>query len=209
MLKCIQAYVTRRCVLAIAAASSWGALHAESARPVVIVQTSKGAIRIELYPALAPRTVANFLTYVDSGFYDGTIFHRVIEKFVVQGGGYTPELAAKPTLKPVRIETKNGMRNERGTVAMARRTGKDTATSEFFVNLKDNVSLDRRASRFGYTVFGRVVEGMDVVDRISRVQTGLRGKMRDVPILPVLLESVRMENRLPAGTPSGIPAERR
>ena len=166
---------------------------AEEPRPIVALQTSMGVVRAELYPEIAPKTVANFLAYVNSGFYDDTVFHRVIEGFVVQGGGFTPELIPKPTLKPVHIETKNGMSNERGTVAMARQMGRDTATSQFFVNLKPNTTLDRGALQFGYTVFGRVIEGMDVVDRISRVQTSRRGRMQDVPILPVFLETARME----------------
>ncbi|MYB54038.1 MAG: peptidylprolyl isomerase A [Acidobacteriia bacterium] len=165
----------------------------EEPRPVVALQTSMGVVRAELYPEVAPKTVANFLVYVNSGFYDDTVFHRVIEGFVVQGGGFTPELIPKPTRKPVRIETKNGMSNERGTVAMARQMGKDTASSQFFINLKPNTTLDRGALRFGYTVFGRVIEGMDVVDRISRVQTSRRGRMHDVPILPVFLETARVE----------------
>ena len=150
-----------------------------------------GMVRVELYPDAAPKTVANFLAYVDAGFYDDTVFHRVIEGFVVQGGGFTPELDPKPTGEPVQIETKGGLRNERGTLAMARQAGKDTATSQFFVNLSPNTMLDRDALRFGYTVFGRVIEGMDVVDRISRVQTSRRGLMQDVPILPVFLKSAR------------------
>ena len=173
------------------------------------MRTSKGGIRIELYAEIAPRTVENFLAYVGAGFYDGTVFHRVIEGFVVQGGGYTPQLVPKPTFKPVRIETKNGLLNERGTVAMARQGGKDTATSQFFFNLQDNARLDRSGRQFGYTVFGRVLAGMDVVDRIARVQTGLRGPMRDVPILPVYLESARVEGRPAEPAPSGPPAERR
>ena len=161
---------------------------AEEANPVVVLETSKGAIKIELYTAEAPLTVANFLTYVDAGFYDDTVFHRVIPKFVVQGGGFTPELDYKPTLEPVTIETKNGLMNDRGTVAMARMDGKDTATSQFFINLDNNEELNRSAHAYGYTVFGRVLEGMEVVDRIARVQTSNRGQMRDVPILPVFLE---------------------
>ena len=152
-----------------------------------------GDVRIELYPESAPRTVANFLAYVNSGFFDDTVFHRVIEDFVVQGGGFTPEMQLKPTAKPVRAETKNGLANERGTVAMARDLGRDTATSQFFFNLKDNEALDRDTRSFGYTVFGRVIEGMDVVDRISRVQTSRRGRMEDVPILPVFLDRARVE----------------
>ena len=164
------------------------------------LRTSRGDIEVELYPETAPKTVANFLAYVNAGYYDDTIFHRVIGDFVVQGGGFTPELELKPTGKPVRIETKNGMRNERGTIAMARQWGKDTATSQFFFNLKDNATLDRRAMQFGYTVFGRVVSGMDVVDRISRVQTSRRGPMEDVPILPVFLETARLQGARAEGT---------
>ncbi len=152
-----------------------------------------GAVRIELYAEEASQTVKNFLTYVNSGFYDDTIFHRVIESFVVQGGGFTPELRLKPTSKPVRIETKNGLQNVRGAVAMARQWGKDSATSQFYINLKDNADLNRGARSLGYTVFGRVIEGMEVVDCISRVQTSRRGSMEDVPILPVFLETVRLE----------------
>ncbi len=152
-----------------------------------------GDMRIELLPEVAPKTVANFLEYVRAGFYDDTIFHRVIDGFVVQGGGFTPELVQKPTRKPVRIENKNGVRNDRGTVAMARQAGRNTATSQFFVNLRPNAVLDRSAKGFGYTVFGRVVQGMDVVDRIARVQTSRRGPMQDVPILPVFLETVRLD----------------
>ena len=166
---------------------------ANEPRPVVSLKTSMGVVRVELYSDVVPKTVANFLAYVNSGFYDDTVFHRVIEGFVVQGGGFTPELTLKPTRKPVRIETQAGLSNERGTVAMARQMGKDTATSQFFVNLKPNAMLDRAALRFGYTVFGRVIEGMEVVDRISRVQTSRRGPMQDVPILPVFLEAARVE----------------
>ena len=162
-------------------------------KPIVVMETSKGVIRMELYPEHAPRTVQNFLGYVNSGYYDDTVFHRVIEKFVVQGGGFTPELELKPTMKPVRIETKNGLQNERGSLAMARQWQKDSATSQFFFNLKDNANLDRAVSKHGYTVFGRVIEGMEVVDRISAVQTSRRGMMEDVPILPVILETARLE----------------
>ena len=165
----------------------------DGSQPVVAIETSMGLVRIELNPQAAPRTVANFLAYVNSGFFDDTVFHRVIEGFVVQGGGFTPDLQWKPTSKPVRAETKNGLANDRGTVAMARDMGRGTATSQFFFNLKDNQELDRDGQSFGYTVFGRVIEGMDVVDRLSRVQTSRRGRMEDVPILPVFLERARVE----------------
>ena len=183
------------CRSLLAAVGCAAVLFAQSpeSRPVVAVETSKGTFRIELYPDIAPRTVDNFLSYVNSGFYDDTVFHRVIEGFVVQGGGFTPELRPKPTGEPVRIETKKGMLNVRGSVAMARGWGKDTATSQFFVNLNDNANLDRGTRQFGYTVFGKVLDGMDVVDRIASVQTSRRGPMQDVPILPVFLESARVE----------------
>lgn len=161
---------------------------ADPVGPVVVIETSKGVVKLALFPEQAPKTVDNFLTYVDAGYYDDTVFHRVIEKFVVQGGGFTPELELKPTLPPVPIETKNGLTNDRGTVAMARQWDQNSATSQFFINLGDNEKLNRTAHNYGYTVFGRVIEGMDVIDRIARVQTSNRGQMRDVPILPVFLE---------------------
>jgi cyclophilin family peptidyl-prolyl cis-trans isomerase len=179
------------CLALLAAAS---ALAQE--RPIVVIETSKGAIKIELLPESAPKTVANFLRYVDSGFYDDTVFHRVIRKFVVQGGGFTPELELKPTFPPTPIETKNGLPNERGTVAMARMDAKDSATSQLFINLANNETLNRSAFSFGYTVFGRVIEGMEVVDAIANVQTSKRGPMDDVPILPVFLDHAY---RAPAG----------
>jgi peptidyl-prolyl cis-trans isomerase A (cyclophilin A) len=159
--------------------------------PLVILETSKGAIKIELFPAQAPKTVENFLRYVDAGFYADTVFHRVIRGFVVQGGGFTPDLELKPTLPPVRIESRNGLENARGSVAMARSLDRDSATSQFFINLSDNQQLNRSAKNFGYTVFGRVIEGMEVVDRIAAVQTSRRGEMDDVPIIPVFLEAAR------------------
>jgi peptidyl-prolyl cis-trans isomerase A (cyclophilin A) len=163
---------------------------AASAEPplTVVLETSKGTIEMELFPDAAPKTVENFLRYVDSGFYDDTIFHRVIPKFVVQGGGFTPELDLKPTFAAVPIETKNGLTNDRGTVAMARMDNKDSASSQFFINLADNDRLNRSGFSFGYTVFGRVVSGMEVVDAIAQVQTSRRGPMENVPILPVFLD---------------------
>jgi cyclophilin family peptidyl-prolyl cis-trans isomerase len=159
--------------------------------PVVILETSKGVIKIELFLRETPKTVENFLRYVDSGFYADTVFHRVIRRFVVQGGGFTPELELKPTLPPVPIESRNDLENKRGSVAMARSLERDSATSQFFINLSDNEQLDRSPHGFGYTVFGRVIEGMEVVDRIAAVQTSRRGEMEDVPIIPVFLESAR------------------
>ncbi len=157
-------------------------------KPKVVLETSKGSFTIELFPNDAPLTVENFLRYVDSGFYTDTVFHRVIPKFVVQGGGFTPELQLKPTFDAVPVETKNGLENVRGTVAMARQDDRNSATSQFFINLDDNDRLNRSVHGFGYTVFGRVTEGMDVIDAIARVQTSKRGMMDDVPILPVFLD---------------------
>jgi len=170
-------------------------LWAETSASLVVLETSKGEVKIELLSEQAPKTTANFLTYVDAGYYDDTVFHRVIEGFVVQGGGFTPELDLKPTLEPVPIETKNGLTNDRGTVAMARQWDQDSATSQFFFNLSDNEKLNRTAHNYGYTVFGRVIEGMEVIDRIARVQTSTRGQMRDVPILPVFLERAYRADR--------------
>lgn len=163
----------------------------EASRPIVEIKTIKGAITIELYSDLTPATVDNFLKYVDAKFYDDTIFHRVIAGFVIQGGGFTPELEMLPTLPPIKIESNKDLANVRGTVAMARMDDKDSASSQFFINVDDNSQLDRTARSFGYTVFGEVVEGMDVALRISNVQTSSRGRMKDVPILPVIIESVR------------------
>jgi cyclophilin family peptidyl-prolyl cis-trans isomerase len=154
------------------------------AAETVVMETSLGAITIELYPDKAPETVRNFLAYVDEGFYNGTIFHRVIPGFVIQGGGFTPGMRKKPTHAPIRNEAANGLANLRGTLSMARTGVIDSATSQFFINLRDNRSLDHRGnspSAFGYAVFGRVVDGMDVVDRIAAVPTGRMGRYRDVP----------------------------
>jgi peptidyl-prolyl cis-trans isomerase A (cyclophilin A) len=155
---------------------------------IVVLETSKGVIEMELYSDAAPTTVNNFLAYVEAGFYDDTVFHRVVRGFVVQGGGFTPELDEKPTLKPIRIENKTELLNLRSTVAMARGQDRNSATSQFFFNVGDNSKLDRSSGQHGYAVFGRVVSGMDVVDTIADVQTSSRGRMTDVPILPVFLD---------------------
>lgn len=144
----------------------------------LVFKTSHGDFTVELYPDEAPGTVENFLRYVDEGFYDGTIFHRVIPDFVIQGGGFTPELERKPTHDPIRNEAGNGLSNEMGTLSMARTSDPHSATSQFFVNLGDNTPLD---AGDGYAVFGRVVEGMEVVEAIADLPTGVRGGMRDVP----------------------------
>ena len=156
--------------------------------PKIVVKTSLGDVTLELDAARAPITVSNFLAYVDAKFYDGTIFHRVIEKFMIQGGGFTPDMNQKTTRAPIKNEADNGLRNERGTIAMARTMVVDSATAQFFINHADNVFLDHKAPtprEFGYAVFGRVTEGMDVVDKIARTPTGNRSGHQNVPATPV------------------------
>jgi peptidyl-prolyl cis-trans isomerase B (cyclophilin B) len=163
--------------------------------PVVEVATNHGTFVITLSPATAPNSVENFLRYVDAKHYDGTIFHRVIPTFMVQGGGYDQRLDRKPTLPPVRNEADNGIPNTRGTVAMARTSDPHSATAQFFVNVADNAFLDHTAKHdqgWGYAVFGRVTEGMDVVDKIKAVKTGAMGPFaKDAPLEPVVITHVR------------------
>lgn len=166
--------------------------------PVVVMKTSKGAVEIELYPGKAPVTVENFLKYVDDGFYDGTVFHRVISNFMIQGGGMTPDLAKKETRGAIENEATNGLANEVGTIAMARLPAPDSATAQFFINTKDNAFLNHvpdNPRQYGYAVFGKVVSGMDVVRSIEGVATGNRRApggmtMGDVPTEAVLIESI-------------------
>lgn len=156
--------------------------------------TNLGDIDIELFADDAPISTQNFLSYVDEGFFDGTVFHRVIPGFVVQGGGMTADMQQKRTRAPIRNEADNGVRNSRGTLSMARTNDINSATSQFFINLADNAFLDHKPGNFGYAVFGRVVAGMDVVDRIAAVKTGRRGMHEDVPAEPVVVtEAKRIE----------------
>lgn len=161
----------------------------------VKLQTSMGDMVIELAPDKAPKTVANFLQYVRAGQYDGTIFHRVIEDFMIQGGGMLPDLKEKPTRVPIALESRNGLSNVRGSVAMARTMVPDSATAQFFINVKDNTFLDQPNSRDGngYAVFGKVVSGMDVVDKIRQVPTGNKGPHQNVPLQPVLINKATVE----------------
>jgi cyclophilin family peptidyl-prolyl cis-trans isomerase len=156
---------------------------------MVVLETSHGTIKIEVDPDQAPVTVENFLQYVDDGFYAGTIFHRVIPGFMIQGGGFDPQMQEKATNPPIKNEADNGLKNLRGTLSMARTQVKDSATSQFFINLKDNDFLDHGARDSGYAVFARVVEGMDVVEAIAGVKTGNHGPHGDVPVDPVVIES--------------------
>lgn len=177
---------------------------ATAAEPRVELKTSMGAIIIELNPERAPATVQNFLQYVKDGHYDGTLFHRVIPKFMIQAGGFTPEFKEKPTRPPVRNEAGNGLKNTAGTVAMARRGDPHSATAQFFINVADNPFLDFRyptQQGYGYSVFGRVVDGMDVVRRIAGVATGAGpGAHRDVPLQPVVIERARVLDASDSGT---------
>lgn len=164
----------------------------EQANPVAVIHTSLGDIRLELFTDEAPVTVDNFTAYAEDGFYDGTVFHRVISHFMIQGGGMTPDLKAKPTGEPIKNEAANGISNTRGTIAMARTSMPDSATSQFFINVQDNPSLDRNPTSAGYTVFGKVIEGMEVVDEIRFVETTSQPPYHDVPVEPVIIESVEI-----------------
>ena len=165
--------------------------------PNVLFDTTEGEILIELYPDKAPETVANFLKYVDEGFYKNTIFHRVIKGFMIQGGGLTMKMEEKPTSAPVKNEADNGLKNDRGTIAMARTMDPHSATAQFFINLVDNDFLNHTAPTmqgWGYCVFGKVVDGMDVVDKIGKTKTGSRPPYDDVPLDSVLInEASRFE----------------
>ena len=185
----------KRIFLLALTAAAFAALPAQADNTVVVMETSKGTIKIELFDDKAPVTVKNFLSYVDDKFYDGTIFHRVMGKenserdFMIQGGGYEPGMKEKKTKEPIKNEAGNGVSNTRGTLAMARTNDPDSATAQFFINVVDNKFLDRSARGAGYAVFGKVIEGMDVVDKISRVET--TGPPRDSPAEPVTIKSIR------------------
>ncbi|GLU31550.1 peptidylprolyl isomerase [Trinickia caryophylli] len=167
-----------------------------SANPQVLLTTTDGDIRVELYPDKAPKTVANFLDYVKSGQYSGTIFHRVIRGFMIQGGGYTASYQEKPTRAPIPIESRNGLKNAAGTIAMARTSDPNSATAQFFINTVDNAGLDYpNPDGYGYAVFGKVVSGMDVVKKIEATPTTTRGPMADVPQKPIVIESARIVSK--------------
>jgi cyclophilin family peptidyl-prolyl cis-trans isomerase len=166
----------------------------DESNPVVVMETSEGTLKIELWADKAPVTVKNFLRYVDEGFYDGTIFHRVIKDFMVQGGGLGPDMKAKKTRDPIQNEASPELKNNRGTVAMARTNLINSATSQFFINVVDNDFLNhtnKTPAGYGYAVFGEVIEGMDVVDKIRDVQTGSFGQHQDVPVKTVTIQRVR------------------
>lgn len=162
----------------------------------VRIQTSFGAIIVELDPQRAPKTVNNFVSYVRDGFYDGTLFHRVMDGFMIQGGGFLPGMTQKPTRTPIENEAKNGLRNERGAIAMARTSDPNSATAQFFINVVDNDFLNYTAetpSGWGYCVFGKVVDGLTVVDRIKGVPTGTRAGHKNVPLSDVVIERMEVQ----------------
>ncbi|HWI40697.1 MAG TPA: peptidylprolyl isomerase [Verrucomicrobiae bacterium] len=184
--------------LVLAAAAPAGAAEkvAEkaAANPVVVMETTLGKIRLELFPKEAPLSVKNFLEYVNSGYYNGTIFHRVIPGFMAQGGGFTESVVPKGnTNPPIKNEGGNGLKNDRGTIAMARTSFPDSATSQFFINVVNNENLNRpKPDGFGYAVFGKVVEGMEVVDKIVNTPTGVKNGMPNVPVQTVVIKSVKV-----------------
>ncbi len=173
--------------------------------PVVVFETSLGVIKVALNPDKAPKTVTNFLGYVKKGHYDGTIFHRVIPGFMVQGGGMLPDMTEKPAETKVQNEAKNGLRNKRGTIAMARTSDPHSASAQFFINVKDNAGLDFGVSPdgWGYAVFGEVTEGLEVVDQIVASRTTSKGPYQDVPVTPIVIKNARVEGgAAPAARPA-------
>ncbi|WP_341675173.1 peptidylprolyl isomerase [Niveibacterium sp. SC-1] len=178
-----------------AASAGGSAGGAVGGNPRVKFETSMGDIVLELYPAQAPKTVANFLAYVDAGFYDNTIFHRIIKGFVVQGGGFDGAMKEKTTRAPVENEAKNGLKNAAGTISMARTSDPHSATSQFFLNLRDNTSLDYPSfDNWGYAVFGKIVEGREVLAKMGEVPTGVSKGMQDVPQTAVVLKKAQRLN---------------
>lgn len=187
----------KRTLLSLLATASLTLAAAQANAADVVLHTNHGPIAIELFQEQAPKSVDNFLTYVEEGHYDGTLFHRVIDGFMIQGGGFDEDFNQKPTHASIANEADNGLRNERGTLAMARTGDPHSATSQFFINVNDNAFLDHQGTHsgqaWGYTVFGRVVEGMDVVDTIKRVPTTHRGPFQDVPREPVIIERAEVQ----------------
>jgi len=180
-------------LLLFLAAYAAPAARAEGKNPMVLISTSMGDIKVELNEEKAPVTVKNFLAYVNDKFYDGTVFHRVIPDFMIQGGGFDKDMNQKATKAPIKNEAGNGLKNEVGTIAMARTNVVDSATAQFFINVKDNTFLNHRdesAGGFGYAVFGKVVDGLDVVHKIEHVATTTKGVNQNVPTEPVIIKSI-------------------
>ena len=190
-------YVNLLCILALTLlffVPADTAAEEEGNNPMVEMDTNLGTMTIELYPDKAPISVKNFLEYVNKKFYDGTIFHRVMPNFMIQGGGFTPDMMKKATGAPIKNEANNGLSNLKGTIAMARTSEINSATCQFFINVKDNTGLDYRgesSQEYGYAVFGKVTEGMDTVEKIRNVNTTTKGAYQNVPVKPVIIKSVR------------------
>lgn len=183
----------RLSLLALVALAALGP--AAGAEPTKVkVETSSGEFVVQLDAERAPISAANFLEYARAGFYDGTIFHRIVPGFVIQGGGYTPDLTAKPPRPPIANEAGNGLTNRRGSVAMARTGDPHSADAQFYINLADNLALDPKPTRWGYAVFGEVVQGLEVVDKIGNQVTGNKGGMQDVPMEDVVIRKVTVLN---------------
>jgi peptidyl-prolyl cis-trans isomerase A (cyclophilin A) len=195
-------------IAALAVAVAGAAMAQTAAPPVVIIETSMGSITVELNPEKAPKTVANFLSYVKEDFYRGLTFHRVIPGFMIQGGGFTPDMTKKPTPRPpISNEAANGLKNVRGAISMARTMVVDSATSQFFICLADKPALDHRGETpdtFGYAVFGQVTAGMEVVDKIAETGTGTKGTYQNVPLVPVVIKTIRLKGA-PAAAPKPKP----
>ncbi len=186
----------KRALLAVALAAQ---AFVAAAAPQVELKTTAGTIVVDLNGEKAPKTVANFVEYVKAGHYNGVIFHRVIDGFMIQGGGFTPDMKEKPTRTPIQSESKNGLKNDAGTLAMARTQDPHSASAQFFINLVDNAPLNYPSpDGWGYTVFGKVVSGMDVVRKIGQTATGNRGFYRDVPLEPIVIQSARVLPDAPA-----------
>jgi len=184
---------TRRVFISLTLAGAWGLSAYAQAATSVQFQTSAGDFVIELNAEKAPKTVENFLQYVNDKHYEGTIFHRVIDGFMVQGGGFTAAMAQKPTRGPIPLEASNGLRNDRGTIAMARSGNPNSATSQFFINVVDNAGLNApQPDGFGYAVFGKVSSGMETIDKIRMLPTGNKSGMQNVPLTPITINSVRI-----------------
>ncbi|MBN2684625.1 MAG: peptidyl-prolyl cis-trans isomerase [Pontiellaceae bacterium] len=188
MLKCLFFLVAAAAVIG---GSSSEPVKEERNVVMILMKTSEGDIKLELDPEKAPKTVENFVSYVEEGHYDGTIFHRVIDNFMIQGGGFTEAMKQKPAPRTVENEAKNGLKNVVGSIAMARTPDPHSASAQFFINVRDNAFLDYPGQDgWGYCVFGKVVEGMDIVNKIKGVQTGIKAGMQDVPVEPIIIESV-------------------
>jgi peptidyl-prolyl cis-trans isomerase A (cyclophilin A) len=192
---------------ALAAAAAAPAWAQTAAAPRVLLSTSEGDITLELDAMRAPKTVENFLAYVRAGHYEGTIFHRVISNFMIQGGGFTADLKQKPTRAPIPIESRNGLKNERGAIAMARTSDPNSATAQFFINVVDNARLDSPSfDGHGYTAFGKVVAGMDIVDRIRDTPTKADGPHQNLPVQPIVIRKAQI---LAAASPTASTTEKK